>query len=210
MKLRNLFTFILLGMCLLVGGLSVQAQSTQAADTKEDEVNVETQLYLIMGTNHNVVDSKLPSSLDGVVKQLRATLPFKNYRLAATLINRSRNEGKLEVSWVGAPLTSTPSAAELMTRSSFRVRHIKLVRGSEGQPMVQMAGFVFSAQIPILTNAAAVAAANPAPPIFNYEGTTLVTDISMREGEPVIVGTLNAGPSGDAVILVVSVKRTAK
>jgi len=28
-------------------------------------------------------------------------------------------------------------------------------------------------------------------------------DISMREGEPVVVGTLNIGPSGDAIILVV-------
>jgi hypothetical protein len=32
----------------------------------------------------------------------------------------------------------------------------------------------------------------------------------MREGEPVIVGTLNVGPSGDAIILVVSAKRTPK
>jgi hypothetical protein len=32
----------------------------------------------------------------------------------------------------------------------------------------------------------------------------------MREGEEVIVGTLNIGPSGDALILVVSAKRTQK
>jgi hypothetical protein len=32
----------------------------------------------------------------------------------------------------------------------------------------------------------------------------------MREGEPVVVGTLNVGPSGDAIILVVSAKRTTK
>jgi hypothetical protein len=47
-------------------------------------------------------------------------------------------------------------------------------------------------------------------PSFNYENTGISTDISMREGEPVIVGTLNAGPSGDAIILVVSAKRTSK
>jgi hypothetical protein len=32
----------------------------------------------------------------------------------------------------------------------------------------------------------------------------------MREGEPVIVGTINIGPSGDAIILVASAKRTIK
>jgi hypothetical protein len=32
----------------------------------------------------------------------------------------------------------------------------------------------------------------------------------MREGEAVIVGTLNVGPSGDAIILVISARRTMK
>ena len=47
-------------------------------------------------------------------------------------------------------------------------------------------------------------------PTINYEPTGVSTDVSMREGEPVIVGTLNIGPSGDAIILVVSAKRTSK
>jgi len=42
------------------------------------------------------------------------------------------------------------------------------------------------------------------------QSTGLNTDISMREGEPVIVGTLNVGPSGDAIILVMSARRTSK
>ena len=45
-------------------------------------------------------------------------------------------------------------------------------------------------------------------PSVSYESTGVATDISMRESEPVIVGTLNVGPSGDAIILVVSAKRT--
>ena len=47
-------------------------------------------------------------------------------------------------------------------------------------------------------------------PIINYESTGLNTDISMREGEPVVVGTLNVGPSGDAIILVISAKQTSQ
>ena len=50
--------------------------------------------------------TRLPAALDAVVKQLRATLPFKNYRLAATLINRVKNEGRLDLSWIGGPLAS--------------------------------------------------------------------------------------------------------
>ena len=205
MNHTSLLGLILLTLFLVCG--SVQAQSTQP-EAKEDETNLETQLYIITGTNHEVADSKLPASLDSVVKQLRASLPFKNYRLASTLINRSKNEGRLELSWIGAPLTSLPESTSPATKSQFRVRQIKLTRNAEGQSIVQMTGFGFNASIPIQVGTTAVAANNPAPPIFNYEGAALTTDISMREGEPVIVGTLNAGPTGDAIILVVSVKRT--
>lgn len=203
---RRILTLLLLSLFLVSG---VQAQTAQT-ETKDDETNLDTQLYLIVGTNQDVADSKLPASLDSVIKQLRATMPFKNYRLAATLINRVRNEGRLDLGWIGAPLVSAPSPNQPpMTKSSFGVRQVKLARNSEGQSTVQLTGFKFNAQIPVQVNAA-VADNRPIPPVFNYEGTNLSTDISMREGEPVIVGTLNVGPSGDAIILVVSAKRTTK
>lgn len=72
-----------------------------------------------------------------------------------------------------------------------------------------MEGFRFGSRIPIVTYNG-VASNGPAAPIVNYENTGLNTDISMREGEPVVVGTLNVGPSGDAIILVMSAKRAMK
>ena len=53
-------------------------------------------------------------------------------------------------------------------------------------------------------------AVNGGVPATNYENTGLSTDISIREGEPVVVGTLNVGPSGDAIILVVAARRTTR
>jgi len=216
MKHTKALGLILLVLCLLAGSVSVQAQTTPAAakpaqtETKDDEPNLDTQLYLIVGTNADVADAKIPASLEPVIKQLRATMPFKNYRLAATLLNRVKNDGRLDLSWLGAPLASSPAPGQPpMTRSSFGVRQVKLGRNSEGQSTVQLTGFKFNAQIPVQVNAA-VADNRPVPPIFNYEGTSLSTDISMREGEPVIVGTLNVGPTGDAIILVISAKRTTK
>ena len=93
--------------------------------------------------------------------------------------------------------------------SQFRVRQVKLVRNAEGQQMVQLAGFNFGTRIPIQTSGA-IAANGAVAPVINYEPTGLSTDISLREGEPVVVGTLNVGPSGDAIILVVSARRTLK
>ena len=203
---RKGLSLILLTLFLVAGA---QAQSAQTA-TKDDEINLDTQLYLIVGTNQDVGDSKLPASLDSVIKQLRATLAFKNYRLAATLLNRVKNEGRLDLSWIGGPLASTMGVATATTPSfsQFKVRQVKLVQ-DDGQPIVQMVGFNFGARIPI-QGVGGIAANGAVLPSFNYENTGISTDISMREGEPVIVGTLNVGPSGDAIILVVSAKRTAK
>ena len=201
---RKVFSLILFSVFLIFGGLTAHAQSD-----KDDETNLETQLFLIVGTNQDVVETKLPASLDPVVKQLRATLPFKNYRLAATLINRVKNEGRLDLSWIGGPLASPLGAATATTPSfsQFKVRQVKMVRNSEGQQLVQMLGFNFGARVPI-QGVGGIAANGAVLPSFNYENTGISTDISMREAEPVIVGTLNVGPSGDAIILVVSAKRT--
>src|SRR5438093_11227986 len=138
---------VLLAVLFIVGSSSnVRAQSSgQQPDIKEDETNLDTQLYLIVATNQSVADEKLPASLDSVVKQLRAALPFKNYRLAATLINRVKNEGRLDLSWIGGPLAATagPSSPVTPSFSQFKVRQVKLARNSAGDPVVQMVGFNF-------------------------------------------------------------------
>jgi hypothetical protein len=152
----------------------------------------------------------LPASLNPVVAQLRVSLPFKNYRLAATLINRVKNDGRLSLQWVGGPLLpSAAASANTPSFNEFKVNTVKLTTNTGGRDMVRMEGFRFGARIPIQTGTA-VASNGPAAPIINYENTGLNTDISMREGEPVIVGTLNVGPSGDAIILVISAKRSSK
>jgi hypothetical protein len=208
--LAALAAVLLAALFIVSSSSSVSAQSTaQQTDVKEDETNLDTQLYLIVATNQPVTDDKLPPSLDGVVKQLRSALPFKNYRLAATLINRVKNEGRLDLSWIGGPLAATAGSSSPVTPSfsQFKVRIVKLARNSAGESVVQMVGFNFGARIPIQTGPVA---ATGGFPTTNYEPTGLATDISIREGEPVIVGTLNVGPSGDAIILVVSAKRTSR
>jgi hypothetical protein len=156
-------------------GVNVQAQTTATAQTEtktEDETNLETQLYLIVGTNQDAGDTKLPSSLDSVVKQMRATLPFKNYRLVSTLINRVKNNGRLQLNWVGGPMTPVgATAAVTPSFSHFNIRQVNLVRNSEGQQLIQMAGFSFGARIPIQVNA--VAAGGEVRPTTNYEQTGL-------------------------------------
>lgn len=216
MSLRSSLSTML--FLLLIFGVATCRQSVVAQSTtvspetgkQEDETNFDTQLYLLVATNQDVDDAKLPAALDPVVKQLRASLPFKNYRLAATLLDRVKNGGRLNLKWIGGPLV--PSGAVSATTpnfNEFKINGVKLVRDTAGQELIRMEGFGFGMRIPIITTST-VATNGPIAPIINYESTGLNTDISMREGQPVVVGTLNIGPSGDAIILVMSAKRTNK
>jgi hypothetical protein len=214
MKIQRLIgaVFVVLVALLIISNGSVahaQASSQQAEPV--DETNLDTQLYLILATNQVVPDEKLPSSLDGVLKQLRNNLPFKNYRLAATMLHRVKNEGRVELSWIGGPMAGAGTSATLTPSfNQFKVRQVKLAKNSSGETVVQMVGFNFGARVPIQVGQVAANAAGGVVPAINYENTGLFTDISIREGEPVVVGTLNVGPSGDAIILVVAAKRTGR
>ena len=86
----------------------------------------------------------------------------------------------------------------------------KLITDAAGRSVVRMEGFNFGARIPIQTGTALASNSPATAPIINYESTGLSTDISMRENEPVVVGTLHVGPSGDAIILVISAKKSNK
>jgi len=214
MKPRALF--VLCATLLLTCFISTQAvlgQSTNdssQADAKENETNLDTQLYLVIASNQAGADEKMPAVLEPVLKQLRSSLPFKSYRLSATLINRVKNGGRLNLKWISGPLIE-PAASTSQTPSfnEFRINVLRMVNDAEGRAIVRLDQFSFGARIPIQTGMS-VAANGPSAPIINYESTGLTTDISMREGEPVIVGTLNAGPSGEAIILVMSAKRALR
>jgi hypothetical protein len=193
-------------------GTDVFAQAAEPVaqrDTRNDEINLDTQLYLLIATNQEVDDAKVPTTLEPVVKQLRASLPFRNYRLAATLINRVKNDGRLNLQWVAGPLLPAAAAsAQTPSFNEFKVNSVRLTADANGREMVRMDGFRFGARIPIQTGT--TIASNASAPIINYENTGLNTDISMHEGEPVVVGTLNLGPSGDAIILVMMAKRSSR
>ena len=216
MTARKALATILFSICvtLSIGGQPVLAQGAASGSSQEtkvvDETNLDTQLFLLVATNQEIDETKLPAALDSVVKQLRSSLPFKNYKLMTTLVNRVKNEGRLSLRWIGGPLPASAAASpNTPSFNEFKVNHVKFATDNAGRQVVRMDGFVFGARIPIITGTA-IASNGPAAPIINYEQTGLNTDISIREGEPVVVGTLNVGPSGDAIILVMSAKRANK
>lgn len=186
-------------------------QSSRITATRDDDTNLDTQLYLILATNRESEDGRMPVALDAVMKRLHESLTFKHYSLAGTFVNRVRNNGRLEVSWVGGPFLVP--ASSLTTNPSFSqfTALVKLAADDGGRDVVRMNDFRFGSRVPIVTapsNATSASTTGTILPAINYESIGLRTDISMREGVPVIAGTLNMGPSGDAIVVVVAARRS--
>ena len=217
MILTNLYRVIV--CALIFGALAAAAPKSFAQDSnqparasaqKEDDVNLDTQLYLILATNRDVEDARMPSTLEPVMKRLHESLPFKHYTLAGTFLNRVRNTGRLDVSWVGGPLLVSASAATNNPSFSQFTAGVKLSTDESGREVVRMNEFRFGARVPIVTSRATVSNASTGDtsiPVINYESIGLRTDISMREDMPIIAGTLNIGASGDAIVVVIAAKR---
>jgi len=215
-KPKRVMFLVLLCAAVAIG--SAQLAAAQTSDqparpgvSRDDDTNLDTQLYLIYATNREVADGKLPIALESPMKRLRETLTFKHFNLAASFLNRVKNHGRLDVSWVGGPfLTSVNSATGNPSFNQFTALVTLVDESNRG--LVRMTDFRFGSRVPIVTSQTTATAASTGTtsfPVINYESIGLRTDISMREGEPVVAGTLNVGPSGDAIIVVIAARRSA-
>ena len=218
MASQKIYRIMLIATLIITGALThspqALAQSEQSSQAtprvkSDDASGLEVQLHLIVARKTaDGEDEKLPAAFDAVVKQLKATFSFKSYRLATTLLNRVRNGGRLSLRWVGSPLLASAAAtAATPGFNEFNIQGVKLVQDENGRDVVQMSNLNFGTRIPIQTSS--VATVGGSTPVVQYENTGITTDISMREGEPTIIGTLNVGPSGDALIIVVMARRPA-
>jgi hypothetical protein len=208
-----------MGLMLLLacGSPLARAQQKEAAPLAaladavvDDNLNLDVELYLLAASDastSSAASGKLPSALEPVIAQLRSTLPFEHYRLAATMFNRMKNGGRVVVKGVGAtPFSKIDAAAPLF--SDYYINSVTLKNDATGQAIVELLGFRFGARVPIQSSAIVPGGSGATMPTIQYEPTGIETAFSMREGEPVIVGTLNVGQPGEAFILVASAKRT--
>jgi hypothetical protein len=211
---RVIFSALCCLMFVLMAPAAFCQDSSQPARAstapRDDETNLDTQLYLILATNRETDDGKMPVALDSVMKRLHESLTFKHYSLAGTFVNRVRNNGRIDVSWVGGPFLVPANAMTSNPSFSQFTALVKLSADQGGLEVVRMNDFKFGARVPIVTspNGMTPTSTTGAFPLsVNYEPIGLRTDISMREGVPVIAGTLNMGPSGDAIVVVITARR---
>lgn len=174
-----------------------------APPQRREEINHEIQVQLLVTAEGPA--GKVPPALEGVVRQLKNSLPPADYLLTSSFVHRVRDGGTLEVKSVGgSPLAAgvpqNPLTPSFLQLSLGRVRRVE---EAGGQRFVHVEGFRFGLKVPIQT---ATVGSDKAP-VIQYEDTGIVTQLSVREGEPTLVGTLNTSRAGQYFVLVLTIRR---
>ena len=88
------------------------------------------------------------------------------------------------------------------------VSAVKLIDPASAQPSINVQQFRLGFRLPVQT--AAVKTGEGSSPVIQYEDMGLNTQLSVREGEPTLVGTLNSTRPGQVFAIVVTVRRPGR
>ena len=203
--------FLLAFAFTLVAAAAAPAQDSDAprqTPPPRPEVNHEVLIHLLAtaeGTEGG--GGRVPQALEGVVRQLKATLPSSDYRLAATFVNRVRDGATFDIKTAGGgPLAPTQNP---LTPTFFQISltNVRLIDPASAQPSINIQHFRLGMKVPIQM-AAVAGDKGQSYPVINYEDVGVTTQLSVREGEPTLVGTLNSGRAGQLFVIVITVRRT--
>lgn len=165
--------------------------------------NLDIQLHVIAATRAPGEKVTLPAGLDTVVGQLRQTLKYGNYRYVTTFLHRTEVGGRIESSGTMEPIfpIKSSSAQVITTRTNYEynLAGINLAPDGTGKETIQIQRFEFGLYIfELLNNKTTI----------DHGRVKIETELGMREGEMVVVGTANVGSSDEAVIVVITAKKS--
>jgi hypothetical protein len=200
------------GLLLLPAASLAQSESANAATQPERDIDLEVQLNLLVASNAATGESaKLSAPLEAIARELRPLLPFMSYKLGATFLGWVKNGRPLSIKGVGRSLLVTPALESSVNPTFYDISAgaVTLKADAGGREVVQLAPFRFGLRIPLQTGMARSDSGAAAAATVNYEGVGINTDVTMREGEPIVVGTLDAGRPNETLVLVLIAKRAS-
>jgi hypothetical protein len=152
--------------------------------------DIELRMHVLVASNSESTNNQYPADLKDVVAQLKSTLTYKNYYLLTTIVQRTKESRESSGDYINGKGTSdlnTPGGEKLTYEYNFGAWSLALSQLPSGMMGVQLGHFSFN-----------LAGSNAAG------SARIQSDVSMREGEQVVVGT--AGLRDKALILVMTAK----
>lgn len=154
--------------------------------------DIELKMHVLIAAGEEGPASQFPAELNDVVKQLQATLSYKSYHLLSSIIQRVR-DGAEDVRGSGTAqatnLVINPGKllGPVNATYNYEIRGVSASPGAGPASALQLRRFIFN-----LNTGGVLGEAN------------LKTDLGVRDGEKVVVGT--ASLKDKALILVLSAR----
>lgn len=161
-------------------------------------LSFDLRLDLITATKSGENSTQFTGDLAKVVEQLRSTLGFASYKLLSTILGRAQERAKFSSSGALRGLIQTPNTEQTDSPWFYTVttEHLNVSRDASGQVFLGIPGFRFGIRVPLMLKTG-----------VNYQDVGITNDISLKEGEKVVVGTTSAGSVSEAIIVVISFKK---
>jgi len=151
--------------------------------------SIELHMYVLVASNTSGAGdtaAQVPAELKDVLTQLRGTLNYGNYELAATVVQRlTETRNILQGSGTGVVHANPTGGLDMALPYQYVINSISLVQNPSGTPSVQINEFSFSAQT-------------------DKDRAQVQTALNLRDGEKVVVGT--ATIRNRALIVVLTAK----
>lgn len=144
--------------------------------------DVELHLYLVVASGVETPGSRYPEELASAIAALRSTLPYRSYLLSATFTERVRDGSRGILGEGVAEIGEEPGGkgGKRAMQAEYRINQLTLDVSSPS-PIVKLDGFSLS--------------------LVGGGRAQIKTDVTLREGEKVVVGTSTVQGKGLVVVL---------
>lgn len=147
--------------------------------------NIELHMHVLIASNSGGTTTEAPADLKDVLTQLRGTLNYRNYELAASMVQRLTETPRgLQGSGTAELPSTNPGTPASAIPYEYYINNISLVQNATGAPSVQIAEFKFTT--------------------IEKERAQIQTALNLRDGEKVVVGT--ATIRSRALVIVLTAK----
>jgi hypothetical protein len=164
-------------------------EALKRLDTPEaSRPDIELRIHVLVASNSESALTPLPAELRDVVAQLQSTLTYKNYYLLTSVVQRTKDSRGIRPGFLegnGMAQMITPSGEKQNFSYAFEANSLDLTAGGAGAATIQIGNLTFRLQGP-------------------STDARIRSDVSMREGEKVVVGT--AGLIDKALVLVITAR----
>ena len=134
--------------------------------------NIELHMHVLIASNTGAGSSDMPAELRDVLTQLRGTLNYRNYELAASVVQRLTATDRILQGSGTAELAS--GTANMSMPYEYYINGVSMVQDVTGGPNVRISEFSF---------VSSSAAGN------ERDRAKIQTALNLRDGEKVVVGT---------------------